>query len=113
MAAELFAALVPSAKGDAKTIALRKVDVMKDKVLASEPALLVQLTRAAGTVPPIKATKVCCVCREPRARARCFLWGWKSVFGGGRGRGRGGERVLLRVCSSSLVYRIRQQWFRR
>lgn len=72
MAAELLAALVPAAKGDAKTIALRKVDVMKEKVLASEPALLVQLNRAAGgNMLTVKASKVCrgfmlmCVCRVP------------------------------------------------
>lgn len=58
MAAEVLAALVPSAKGDAKTIALRKVDVMKEKVLGPEPALLVQLNRAAGSVLNIKAAKV-------------------------------------------------------
>lgn len=58
MAAELLAALVPSAKGDAKTIALRKVDVMKEKVLGQEPALLVQLNRAAGSGLNVKAGKV-------------------------------------------------------
>ena len=58
MAAEVLAALVPSAKGDAKTIALRKVDMMKEKVLASEPSLLVQLNRAAGSLLTIKAAKV-------------------------------------------------------
>lgn len=60
MAAELLAALVPLAKGDAKEIALRKVEAMKEKVLGSEPALLVQLTRAAGGEKlVIKAAKVC------------------------------------------------------
>lgn len=64
MAAELLAALVPSAKGDAKTIALRKVDMMKEKVLGPEPALLVQLNRAAGSMLTIKATKVCFRCSK-------------------------------------------------
>ncbi len=58
MAAELLAALIPSAKGDARTLALRKVDVMKEKVLGSEPGLVVQLNRAAGDQLAIKATKV-------------------------------------------------------
>lgn len=60
MAAELLAVLVPSAKGDAKAIALREVEVMKDKVLGAEPALVVQLSRAAGDKKlAIKAAKVC------------------------------------------------------
>lgn len=73
MAAELLAALVPSAKGDAKTLALRKVDVMKEKVLGSEPGLVVQLNRAAGDKLAIKATKVCV-----RACVRaCLVFSWR------------------------------------
>lgn len=60
MAAELLAVLVPSVEGDAKAIALREVEVMKDKVLGAEPALVVQLSRAAGDKKlAIKAAKVC------------------------------------------------------
>lgn len=58
MAAELLATLVPIAQGDAKSIALRTVASLKEKVLDREPALLVQLNRAHGEKMPIKAPKV-------------------------------------------------------
>lgn len=58
MAAELLAKLVPSTEGDAKAIALRTVEEMKDEVLRLEPALLVQLNRANGEDLAVKATKV-------------------------------------------------------
>ncbi|CAM9901470.1 unnamed protein product, partial [Scytosiphon promiscuus] len=74
MAAELLAALVPSAKGDAKEIALRKVEVMKEKVLGSEPALLVQLTRAAGGERlVIKAAKLKSMARDLLEASRTSL----------------------------------------
>eukprot|EP00752_Nemacystus_decipiens_P001991 g1914.t1 len=79
MAAELLAALVPSAKGDAKTIALRKVDTMKEKVLAQEPALLVLLNRAAGSMLNIKATKLKSMARNLMEASRTTLP--KSMLG--------------------------------
>lgn len=71
MAAELLAVLVPAAQGDAKAIALRTVASLKEKILDTEPALVVQLNQAHGEKLAIKATKV---------RGRCF---------GGVGFGRG------------------------
>ncbi|CAM9301752.1 unnamed protein product, partial [Hapterophycus canaliculatus] len=80
MAAELLAALVPSAKGDAKEIALRKVEVMKEKVLGSEPALLVQLERAAGGEKlVVKATKLKSMARDLLEASRTSLP--KSMLG--------------------------------
>lgn len=119
MAAELLAAMIPSAKGDAKDIALRKVDVMKEKVLGSEPALLVQLNRAAGKMLPVKATKVCFgearVCREhTRACMRparpCALFSSSFLFLGdfffsfcGRGRGWRGHTFFSCVVCCGFV----------
>lgn len=58
MAAELLAALVPAAKGDAKAIAIRVVESLKEDVLLSEPTLLVPLNRARGEKLVLKAAKV-------------------------------------------------------
>lgn len=58
MAVELLAKLVPLTEGDAKAIAHRTVEEMKDEVLGLEPALLVQLNRANGEDLAVKATKV-------------------------------------------------------
>ncbi|CAM9746004.1 unnamed protein product [Ectocarpus sp. 4 AP-2014] len=80
MAAELLAVLVPSAKGDAKAIALREVEVMKDKVLGAEPALVVQLSRAAGDKKlAIKAAKLKSMARDLLKASRTSLP--KSMLG--------------------------------
>ncbi|CAM9448596.1 unnamed protein product [Ectocarpus sp. 12 AP-2014] len=80
MAAELLAVLVPSAKGDAKAIALREVEVMKDKVLGAEPALVVQLSRAAGDKKlVIKAAKLKSMARDLLEASRTSLP--KSMLG--------------------------------
>ncbi|CAM9351050.1 unnamed protein product [Ectocarpus fasciculatus] len=80
MAAELLAVLVPVVKGDAKAIALREVEVMKDKVLGAEPALVVQLSRAAGDKKlTIKAAKLKSMARDLLEASRTSLP--KSMLG--------------------------------
>lgn len=80
MAAELLAVLVPSVRGDAKKIALSKVEFMKDRVLRHEPALLVQLNRAAGDKLAVKAGKVCLLLRVVCECTVCCICGFVFFF---------------------------------